>query len=71
VTDVPVHAVRWVLLAGGLWYPVVASSFDLQLAREWGGRDAFGYGFSFLTGDYRIYGPVTRSRSREETPGRI
>jgi hypothetical protein len=51
--------VVWVLLSGGLWYPVIPGSFDLELAREWSGREgAFGWGFSFITGDYRLHGPV-------------
>jgi hypothetical protein len=49
-----------VLLAGGLWYPVLPGSFDFQQAREWSGREgAFGWGFTFCTPDgYRLYGPI-------------
>jgi hypothetical protein len=49
-----------VLLAGGLWFPVVAGTFELREARESSTREgAFGWGFSFCTGDHRLYGPVS------------
>jgi hypothetical protein len=52
--------VAWVLLAGGLWYPVVSGTFDLEQAREWSGREgAFGWAYTFCSGDYRFYGPVS------------
>jgi hypothetical protein len=51
--------VAWVLLAGGLWYPVVAGTFELELIREWSEHGTFAYGFSFCSGDYRLHGPAT------------
>jgi len=51
--------VEWVLL-DGMWFPVVPGTFELELTREWSrGEGAFGWGYSFCSGDYRLYGPVT------------
>ncbi|HEX6758637.1 MAG TPA: hypothetical protein VF086_09555 [Propionibacteriaceae bacterium] len=44
MTDVPILTVDWVLL-DGMWFPVIAGTFDLQQAREWSTREgAFGWG---------------------------
>ena len=47
------------MLLDGMWFPVIAGTFDLQQAREWSGREgAFGWGFSFCSVEYRLYGPA-------------
>jgi hypothetical protein len=49
-----------VVLLDGMWFAVVPGTFNLQQAREWSGREsAFGWGFTFCSGDYRLYGPVS------------
>jgi hypothetical protein len=59
MTDFALAGVEWVLLAGGLWYPVLPGSFDFLQGREWSTREgAFGWGYTFVSGDHRLYGPV-------------
>lgn len=45
------QAVRWVLLAGGYWFPVDGTTFELDLESEWSAvTNTFAYDSSFCSG---------------------
>jgi hypothetical protein len=51
--------VALVFLSGSGWFEVESGSFELERDKLWGTNGGSSWGYTFRSGEYRYYGPLT------------